>query len=86
MYNQPGSSYTNVSKDKLRRYAAEIGLDTASFDRCLDTNQHRATVDFDLQYAFGQGMSGTPSFSVNGIRVIGGNPDLLIQAIQSALQ
>jgi protein-disulfide isomerase len=86
VYNQPGSSYTNVREDDVRRYAAEIGLDTQAFNNCLDTNQHRATVSFDLNFANSIGMRGTPSFSVNGTPIIGANPDLLIQAIRAELQ
>ena len=46
----------------LKTYAAEVGLDTAQFNQCLDAGQHQATVDHDLQDALGRGFRGTPSF------------------------
>jgi len=49
----------------LKAYAAEVGLETARFNQCLDSGQHKATVDHDLQDAFARGFRGTPSFLVN---------------------
>jgi protein-disulfide isomerase len=46
-------------------YAGEIGLDTEIFNQCLDSGQHRATVENDLQDAIRRRFRGTPSFLVN---------------------
>lgn len=35
----------------LKRYASELGLDSEQFDQCLDSGQHQATVERDLQDA-----------------------------------
>ncbi len=56
----------------LKSYAAQLGLDTAKFNQCLDSGQDQAKVQQSLneaeqQYAF----PGTPSFLVNGTKVIG---------------
>lgn len=56
----------------LKNYAAQLGLDTAKFNQCLDSGQDQAKVDQSLneaerQYAF----PGTPSFLVNGKKLIG---------------
>lgn len=56
----------------LKNYAAQLGLDTGKFDQCLDSGQDQAKVQQSLeeaqqQYAF----PGTPSFLVNGTKVIG---------------
>ncbi len=85
VYSQPGSSYANVREPDLRRYAAEVGLDTEAFDSCLASGMHRATVQFDLDFAYRQGFQGTPSFAVNGTPIVGANPQLLIQAIEREL-
>jgi len=85
VYNEPGSSYTNARKTDLPRYAADIGLDVAAFNACLDADTHLATVNYDLKFARRQGMNGTPSFMVNDTRIIGGEPDLIIQAIEQEL-
>ena len=49
----------------LKSYAVELGLDTTTFNLCLDSGQHRATVDKDLQDAYQRRFRGTPSFLVN---------------------
>ena len=85
VYTEPGSSYTNAGLDKLRVYAADVGLDVDAFNACLDNNQHQRTVEFDLEAARDLRLPGTPSFLVNGEPVIGANPQLLAQAIEAAL-
>ncbi len=85
VYNEPGSSYTNARRENLPRYAADIGLDVDLFNACLDTDTHQATVSYDLSFAHGQGMNGTPSFMVNNTRIVGGSPELIIQAIEQEL-
>jgi len=49
----------------LKSYAVELGLDSAAFNQCLDTRQHQATVEKDLEDAFQRRFRGTPSFLVN---------------------
>jgi protein-disulfide isomerase len=61
-----------LSVSDLKNYAAQLGLDTAKFNQCLDSGQNRAKVEQSLneaqrQYAF----PGTPSFLVNGKKLVG---------------
>jgi protein-disulfide isomerase len=74
-----------LSSSHLKSYAVELGLDTAAFDRCLDSGRHEGTVDRDQRAAFQIGLRGTPSFLVNDQPLIGGNPDQLIQMIDTIL-
>ncbi len=85
VYREPGSSYTNARAADLPRYAADIGLDVHDFQACLEDGRHRSTVSFDLDFARSLGLNGTPSFLVNGTPIVGGNPELIVQAIESAL-
>jgi len=66
----------------LKAYAAEIGLDTTKFNQCLDSGQHQATVDHDLQDALARGFRGTPSFLVNNQPLIGPPP---LQTLQNLI-
>jgi len=61
-----------LSISDLKNYAAQLGLNTAAFDHCLDSGQDAEKVQKNLdearkQYAF----PGTPSFLVAGKKVIG---------------
>jgi len=60
-----------LSDVNLREYAAELELDADEFDRCLQEGRFREAVDADLEAGRGIGVSGTPSFFVNGIPVTG---------------
>ena len=57
--------------NSLKSYAAELGLDTAQFDQCLDSGQHEETVRHDLLDAEARGFPGTPSFLINDQPFIG---------------
>ncbi len=56
-----------LSDEDLRKYAAEVGLDAASFDECLRSRRHKDAVEADVQEAKKIGITGTPAFVVNGI-------------------
>jgi protein-disulfide isomerase len=67
----------------LNDYAGELGLDRAAFDQCLDSGQHRATVEVDLEDAFDRRLPGTPSFLVNE-QPLAGPPDF--QTLQRLIE
>jgi protein-disulfide isomerase len=61
-----------LSASDLKGYAAQIGLDTQEFNQCLDSGQNRAKVQQSLNQAQREyGFPGTPSFLVNGKKLIG---------------
>jgi protein-disulfide isomerase len=58
----------------LKKAAAEIGLDSARFDECLDSGRHTEAVRGDLGAGAGWGVNGTPAFFVNGRPLVGAQP------------
>lgn len=58
----------------LKQYAADLGLDTAQFDACLDSGAMADEVAKDLADGQQHGVSGTPAFFVNGIKLTGAQP------------
>jgi len=60
--------------DSLKSYAAQLDLDTATFNDCLDTGEQTAEVDKDSQDAQSYGVTGTPAFFINGRLVSGALP------------
>ena len=54
--------------------AADLGLDTATFDDCLDSGKHTSEVQKDLQDGQTYGVGGTPAFFINGRLVSGAQP------------
>jgi 2-hydroxychromene-2-carboxylate isomerase len=65
----------------LKNYAGELGLDGAAFDQCLDSGQHRATVEKDLEEAFERRLPGTPSFLVNEQPLVGPPTFEILQSV-----
>lgn len=72
--------------DLFKGYAVELGLDSDTFDECLDSDTHTATVMADFQEAANTGFNGTPAFVINGHFMSGAQPyDLFAQAIEQFL-
>lgn len=55
----------------LKDYAAKIGLKTAQFNQCLDSQKYKTNIERDAKLGGELGVSGTPTFFLNG-RVING--------------
>lgn len=72
---------SGLSVPELKQYAALLGLNTARFNACLDGGEMAATVKEDLQEAQRIGVSGTPSFVINGEMVVGARPLSSFEAI-----
>lgn len=68
--NQPKT----ITNDTIKQWAKELGLDTNKFNNCLDLEKYKAQVDKDTTDGQTAGVSGTPTFFVNGIKVVGAQP------------
>jgi protein-disulfide isomerase len=62
MHNIMFDNQRELSDENLKAYAADIGLNTAQFDDCLDTKKYEPWVNADLKSSRDLGMSGTPGF------------------------
>ncbi|MGH2632777.1 MAG: DsbA family protein [Tepidiformaceae bacterium] len=54
------------SDANLKSFAADVGLDTAKFNSCYDSNKFLDQVNSDYTDAKQLGVSGTPTFFING--------------------
>jgi protein-disulfide isomerase len=63
---------SDLSLDALNRIAAEVGLKQNKFNECMASDSSRAAVEKDVAEADRLGVSGTPTFFVNGSVVKGG--------------
>lgn len=77
---------TALSDDDLKKYATELGADMVKFNECLSSGKYKAQVDADLADGQKYGVSGAPTFFVNGVMVVGAVPyEDLKQTIDSAM-
>ena len=58
----------------LKKLAGTLKLDQAVFDTCLDSSRHASRVASDSAEGRSLGISGTPTFFINGIRLVGAVP------------
>ncbi len=63
-----------LDRDSLISYARELGLDVKKFTDALDTQKFRKEVDRDLDLAVKLDLYNTPTFFINGRKVIGDVP------------
>ena len=63
---QRGENVGTFKKDKLKDAAAAIGLDTDSFNTCLDTDRYKDDVQKELAEGKKLGVDSTPSFILEG--------------------
>ena len=60
--------------DSLKGYAGQLGLDTGTFDECLDSGEQSSEVEKDSEDGRASGVTGTPAFFINGEFVSGAIP------------
>jgi protein-disulfide isomerase len=60
-----------LGRPTLEKYAQELGLDLAKFRAALDSRKNQARIQKDMQQASSLGVTGTPTFLVNGKKTVG---------------
>jgi len=83
---QAGENVGTFSLENLKRFAAELGLDTKRFNQCLDSGKYSAKVQRETLQGRQEGVRGTPTVFVNGRLVEdGGDYAALRAAIEAVL-
>jgi len=75
--DQFGNEKKNIgrfSDENLKKFAADLGLDTAEFNTCFDSSEHLDLVTQQQRTAGQFGITGTPGFLVNGQPLGAGTP------------
>ena len=71
MHDTLFENQTKLTRADLLGYAKSLGLDLAAFEHALDNHTYRPIDERDLAEAAGLGVSTTPTFFVNGRRLVG---------------
>jgi len=75
---------SQIGDATYKRWAAELGLDTEQFNSCVDEGKYRAEVQADFAAGQAAGVSGTPTFFINGQKIVGAQPFSVFQQIIDA--
>ena len=77
----------DFSREDLVRYAGRLSLDRDAFTICIDTRQFRKQVEADVAEGRAIGLTGTPTFLVNGTVLVGAQPiEAFREAVRDALK
>lgn len=79
--DKEGSGTINFTADDLKRWAWEIGLATNLFNSCLDSQNNKDKVSQDTSDGQKAGISGTPTFFINGTMLVGAQPFISFKTI-----
>jgi protein-disulfide isomerase len=66
--------WSSAGESKFKEYAQQLGLNTQKFNQCLDSGKYANEVQKDYNDGLKYGVSGTPTFFINGIGVVGAQP------------
>ena len=70
----------------LKQHATDLGLDAQAFGACLDSGKHADEIKKSVEEGQRYGLSGTPSFFINGRLIVGAQPyDSFAQVIDEEL-
>jgi protein-disulfide isomerase len=75
------SEWATVGESKFKEYAQQLGLDMQKFNQCLDSGKYANEVQKDYNDGLKYGVSGTPTFFINGIKIVGAQPYSVFEQI-----
>ncbi len=77
-------STTEDASGSFRQYAAELGLDEATFSACLESGEKGSAVQAQLELGQDQGVSSVPAFFVNDWLISGAQPFSVFEEVINA--
>ena len=73
--------------DQLKVFAQDLGLTLRDFEQCLNSGKYQATVEADVREGKRLGVTGTPTFFINGRLLTGAQPlEQFVQVIEDELR
>jgi len=86
-YNDLMKTPSDLSDEDLRTRAARVGLDEAKFDECVASDRHVEAVEASMRQGQSLGVTGTPTFFINGRMLVGAVPvEQIREVIEDELQ
>ena len=81
MHDRIFANQKQIDIDILKGYAKELNLDVNKFNTDLETHKYKKVIDNDMKLARGAGVRGTPTFFINGKKLVGAKPLNAFQAV-----
>ena len=74
MHDKLFANQQALDRPSLDKYAQELGLNMSKFTAALDSGKFKDKVDQDAKEGGSFGATGTPTFFINGTRLVGAQP------------
>ncbi len=74
MHDKLFANQQALDRPSLEKYAQELGLNMNKFTAALDSGKFKDKVDSDAKEGAAVGATGTPTFFINGTRLVGAQP------------
>ena len=78
------NNQATLGRDLYINLAGQLNLDVNKFTQCIDNGEMREEVQADTSYGSQIGVSGTPTFFINGIKLVGAQPYAAFQQVIEA--
>jgi len=65
----------------LKQHAAALGLNTGTFDQCLDSSKYADIIAEDVKLGETLGVQSTPTIYINGRAILGAQPFEMFQSV-----
>lgn len=76
-----------AARASFQTYADVLNLNNGDFLQCLDEGRYTANVEANMQEARRFGLTGTPSFIINGKLLVGAHPtETFVQILDQELE
>lgn len=69
--HQAGENVGAFSRDNLKQIGAQLGLDSAAFNACVDSGKYASVVEQETNQGKNLGINSTPTFFINGTKYVG---------------
>jgi protein-disulfide isomerase len=69
--HQKGENQGAFSRENLKTFAAELKLNTQTFNQCLDSGKYQEVVRAEVAKVQALGVPSTPAFAINGQPAMG---------------
>lgn len=68
------ATVATLTDTDFKQWAVDLGMDTTTFNSCYDNKAHQKEIDEDTAAGSAVGVSGTPTFYINGKQLVGAQP------------
>lgn len=78
------ATVSTLADTDFKQWAVDLGMDATTFNNCYDNKTHQKEIDGDTAAGSAAGVSGTPTFYVNGKQLVGAQPFASFKALIDA--